>query len=190
MRSPVRLRTARDSDAAALVDLWSEVMRKADRDQQIDDVRHVIDRLSATPEERIVVAEVDDNVVGAVHLRATTRSAINLERVLRVSSPYVLPDHRRQGIGSALMRAAAEFADELAVPHLGIAVRAGSRDTNRFMARLGLGPAATFRLAPTATVKNLLLASHRPTLARGGGRPLTHLLAARRSLRRHQPSRI
>lgn len=187
MRSPVQLRTARDSDATALVDIWSEVMRKGDREQQLDDIRHVIDRLSATPEERIVVAEVDGLVVGAVHLRASTCSAINLERVLQVSSPHVLSDHRRHGIGSALMQAAAEFAEELAVPHLGIAVSAGSRDSNRFMARLGLGPAATFRFAPTTTVKNRLLASHRPTLARGG-RPLTHVLAARRSLRRHQPT--
>ena len=189
MRSPVQLRTARDSDAAALVAIWSDVMRKGDREQQLDDIRHVIDRLSATPEERIVVAELDGDVVGAVHLRATTWSPVNVERVLQLSSLHVLPEHRRHGIGGALMQAAVEFADELAVDHVGIAVGAGSRDSNRFMARLGLGPAATLRLAPTATVTNRLLASHRPTLARGGARQLTHVLAARRSLRRHQPSR-
>ena len=189
MRSPVQIRTARDGDATALVDLWSEVMRRGDRDQQLDDVRHVIDRLSALPEERIVVAEADGEVVGAVHLRVTTCSPINLERVLQVTSPHVRPGHRRRGIGSALIQAAVEFAEELAVTHVGVAVSAGSRDSNRFMARLGLVPAATQRLGATATVTNLLLASHRPTLARGGPRQLTHVLAARRSLRRHQPSR-
>ncbi len=188
MRSPVQLRRVRDGDAAALVDIWRDVMRKADREQLLDDIGRVIDRLATTPEERIVVAEVGGRVVGAVHLRTTTCSPLNLERVLQVSSPCVLPEHRRHGIGGALMQAAAEFAEELAVPHLGVAVSAGSRDSNRFMARLGLGPAAMLRLAPTATVKSRLLASHRPTLARGGARQLTHVLAARRSLRRRQPT--
>jgi ribosomal protein S18 acetylase RimI-like enzyme len=188
MRSPVQLRTARHSDAPALVDIWSEVMRKAGRELQLDDIRRILDRVSVAPEERIVVAEVGDNVVGAVHLRASTCSPVNLERVVQVSSPGVLPTHRRRGIGSALMQAAAEFAEELAVPHIGVAVAAGARDSNRFMARLGLGPAATLRLAATATVKGRLLASRRPTLARGGARQLTHVLAARRSLRRHQPT--
>ena len=187
MRSPVHLRTARDADAGILVDLWADVLRRADRSQQVDDVRHVIDRVSAMPEERIVVAEVDGDVVGAVHLRATTLSPLNLERVVHVSSPHVLPDYRRHGIGSALIQAAVEFADELGIAHVGTAVATGLRESNRFMARLALGPAATLRVAATATVKNRLRASHRPMLARGGPRQLTHVLAARRSLRRRQP---
>ena len=52
-------------------------------------------------EERIVVAEVDGQVVGAVHLRATTLTPINLEPVVQAISPHVLPDFRRHGVGSA-----------------------------------------------------------------------------------------
>lgn len=188
MRSPVQMRMAGDGDADALVDLWCDVMRRGDRSQLLADARHVVDRLSAMPEERIVVAEVDGTVVGAAHLRATTFSPINLERVVQVISPHVLPDYRRHGIGSALMQAAVEFAEELGIGHVGTAVSSGARDSNRFMARLGLGPAATLRVAPTGTVKNRLFSGHRPMLARGGARQRTHVLAARRSLRRQRPS--
>lgn len=186
MRSSVQLRPALDADAPALVELWTDVLRRGDGPQQLAEVRHVIDRVSAMLEERIVVAVVEGRVVGAVHLRATTWSPINLEPVVQVVSPHVLPDFRRHGVGSALMQCAVDFAEQRGIAHVGVAVSAGSRDSNRFMARLALGPAATLRVAPTATVKNRLLASHRPMLARGGARQLTHVLAARRSQRRQR----
>jgi hypothetical protein len=61
----------------------------------------------------------------------------------------------------------------------------GSRDANRFMARLALGPHAVLRLAPTAMVQAKLDAQS-PTTARTSARQLTHVLAARRSSRRAQ----
>ena len=188
MRSPVHLRIAREADAPALAEIWSDVLRRADRAQQVADVRYLVDRVSAMAEERIVVAEVDDEVVGAVHLRATTVTPLNLERVVQLNSPHVLPDFRRHGIGGALVQAAADFADELGITHLATAVAAGARESNRFMARLALGPAATLRVAPTSSVRSRLRASRRPMVARGEGpRQLTHILAARRSLRRRLP---
>ena len=187
MRTPVYLRAASDADAAALVEVWCDVLRRGDRDQQVAEVRHLIDRVSAMPEERMMVAEVDGQVVGGVHLKATTYSPINLEPVVQVVSPHVLPEFRRHGIGSALLQAAVDFADELGIGHVGVAVSAGARDSQRFMARLSLGPAATLRVASVPTVKSRLRASHRPMLARGGPRQLTQVLAARRSQRRQQP---
>jgi len=190
MRTPVYLRAASDADATALVVVWAEVLRRGDHDQQVAELRHVIDRVSAMPEERMVVAEVDGRVVGGVHLRATTYSPINLEPVVQVVSPHVLPEFRRHGIGSALLQAAVDFADECGIAHVGVAVSSGARDSQRFMARLSLGPAATLRVAPVATVKSRLLAGNRPMLARGSARQLTQVLAARRMLRRQQPTEI
>ena len=190
MRTPVHLRAARAADASALVEIWADVLRRGDEAQQVAEIGHVIDRVSAMPEERMVVAEVDGRVVGAVHLRATTCSPINLEPVVQVVSPHVLPDYRRHGIGSALLQAAVEFAEERGIGHVGVAVTAGARDSQRFMARLALGPAATLRVAQTATVKSRLLASNRPMLARGSARQLTQVLAARRSQRRQQPTEV
>ena len=190
MRSPVELRAARHTDAPALVELWHEVLRHGDPSRQEAEVGYVIDRVSAMPhEEQIVVAEVDGQVVGAVHLKATTYSPINLEPVVQAVSPHVLPDFRRHGIGSALMQAAVEFAEERGIAHVGVAVSASARDSNRFMARLALGSVATLRVAPTATVKHRLLAARRPMRSRAGARQVTEVLAARRSLRRKQPLR-
>lgn len=186
MRSQVSLRGAVPEDADRLVDVWSDVVRRAERAEQVADMVSVIDRVSDLVDERLVVAEFDGEVAGAVHLRATTVSPLNLEPVVQAISPHVLPDFRRRGVGRALMEAAVGFADERGIGHVASAAAAGSRDANRFMARLALGPHATLRLAPTAVVKAKLTAQ-RPAVARPSGRHhLTHVLAARRSLRKSQ----
>ncbi|MGZ5399574.1 MAG: GNAT family N-acetyltransferase [Nocardioides sp.] len=189
MRAQVLMRSANDADAEALVAVWEDALRRADRVRQVEDVRRIIDRVSAMHEERIVVAEIDGEVVGAVHLMATTFSPVNLEPVVRAISPHVLPDHRRQGIGACLMDAAVAFAEELGIAHVGTAVTPGARDSNRFMARLGLGPVATLRVAPTGALKSRLH-SQRPGLGRATGRQLPKVMAARRSARRRQPSTL
>jgi predicted N-acetyltransferase YhbS len=187
MRSQLLLRPAKDSDAVALTAVWAEVLRRGDHDQQVEDVRRIIDQVSARHEERIVVAEIDGEVVGGVHLKSTTFSPINLEPVVQAISPHVLPDFRRHGVGSALMDAAVAFAEELGIVHVGTAVHASARDSNRFMARLALGPVATLRVAPTSAVKGRLQAQ-RPVSARTSGRQLPRVLAARRSMRRGDSS--
>lgn len=183
MRAQVLMRQALDTDAAALVTLWQDVLRRVDADRMIEDVRRVIDRVSAMSEERIVVAEVEGQVVGAVHLKATTFTPINLEPVVQAISLHVLPDFRRHGVGTSLVEAAVAFAEELGIAHVGTAVHAGARDSNRFMARLALGPAAMLRVAPTSAVKGRLQAQ-RPLRGRGTGRQLPKVMAARRSARR------
>lgn len=187
MRAQAVLRPAKDSDAEDLAEVWSDVLRRGDRREQVDDVLRVLDRVARTPEERIVVAEVGGRVVGAVHLVTTTLSPLNLEPVVWAVSPHVLASHRRRGLGSALLEAAVGFAEEQGVEHLGTAVVSGARDSNRFMARLGLAPTATLRLAPTATVLGRLPA-RLPAQRGAGGRQLTQLLAARRSMRRRHPT--
>ena len=78
------------------------------------------------------------------------------------------------------------FAEERGIAHIATAAVSGSRDANRFMARLALGPHAVLRLAPTAMVQAKLDAQA-PALraspnGRSGARQLTHVLAARRSV--------
>lgn len=185
MRSQLVVRTAGASDVDALLQLWSEVVRKGDVAEQRADVRAVVDRAAATDGERVVVVEYDGAVAGAVHLRASTISPLNLEPVVQVISPHVLPEFRRHGIGRALIDAAVTFAEELGISCVGTAVSAGNRDANRFMARLGLGPAATFRVAPAQVVRAKLAVQGLPT-SRHSGRHLTQVLAARRSMRRRE----
>ncbi len=184
-RSLVTLRPAAPSDAADLADLWSDVVRRAGAEEQAADMGIVLASLIDSPDQRIVVAEYDGEFAGAVHLQVTTMSAINLEPVVRTLSPHVLARFQRRGIGSALMETAVIWAEELGVTHVATAAVSGSRDANRFMARIGLGPYAVLRVAPTHAVR-ARLAAHRRPVHGTGGRQLTQVLAARRSLRRNR----
>jgi len=185
-RSMVTLRAAEPADALALVDLWSDVVRRADPEEQVADLEAVIARVNGNPNERIVVADYDGDFAGAVHLRVTTISPLNAEPVLCALAPHVLPRFQRHGIGRQLMDAAVGWAEELGIGHVATAAASASRDGNRFMARLALGPYAVLRVAPTHAVRGRLAVGRRrvqgttPT----GGRQLTQVLAARRSLRR------
>lgn len=184
-RSLVSLRCAELSDAPALAELWCDALRRADRQDHIADLELVIKKAAASPEQRLLVADLDGAVAGAILLRVTSLTPINLEQVVQAISPHVFPQYRRHGIGRLLMESAVSFAEELGVAHVGTAASSGSRDANRFMARLGLGPHAMLRLAPTVAVRAKLNAQ-RPALAATGGRQLTRVLAARRSMRRAQ----
>jgi GNAT superfamily N-acetyltransferase len=192
-RTLVSLRLASPDDAAVLAEVWAEVLRRVDHDEQVADLERIIARVTPLQDERIVVAEYDGEVAGAVHLRAATLTPINLEPVVQAISPHVLPAFRRHGVGRALMGAAVAFAEERSIAHIATAAVSGSRDANRFMARLALGPHAILRLAPTAMVQAKLDAQAPGigvTTGRSGARQLTHVLAARRSSRRAQRPRI
>jgi len=182
-RSPVSLRVAVPADAPALAELWTDVMRRAAPEEQVADLEAILAGLEGSRDQRIVVAEYDGELAGAVHLHATTMSVLNLEPVVRALSPHVLPRFQRHGVGTALMDAAVTWAEELGIGHVATAAVAGSRDANRFMARIALGPYAVLRVATTHAVRSRVSAHRRPGQSTGG-RQLTQVLAARRSLRR------
>ena len=127
----------------------------------------------------------DQELAGAVFLRLTTVTPVNLEPVVQAISPHVLPQYRRHGVGRMLMESAVTFAEELGVGHVATAAASGSRDANRFMARLGFGPQAVLRITTTHAVRGKLNAQ-RPAHQRAAGRNLPQVLAARRSMRRSQ----
>jgi GNAT superfamily N-acetyltransferase len=182
-RSQVSLRTAVAADAPYLADLWTDILRRSSPEDQAADIEAVIAALEGSTTERILVAEYDGEFAGAVHLASTTMSPLNLEPVVRALSPHVLPAFQRRGVGSALMDAAVSWAEELGIGHVATAAAAGSRDANRFMARIALGPYAVLRVASTHALRARLTAHRRPAQS-SGGRQLTQVLAARRSLRR------
>ncbi len=183
MRTLVTQRSAVRADAPFLVGLWSESLRKVDREDQVADLEQIIEHAHGSDEHRLVIAEYDGCSAGAVHLAVATLSSINLERTVQALSPHVLPEFRRHGVGRSLMEAAVTFAEELGVGMITTAAAAGSRDANRFLARLALGPQVVVRAAPTTAVRARLTAQ-RPAGQRG--RQLGQVLAARRSLRRSQ----
>jgi len=182
-RSLVSLRAVTLEDAPQLAEVWTDVLRRVGPEDQAADMEAVVVAVLASEEQRIVVAEYDGKFAGAVHLEQTTMSAINTEPVVRALSPHVLAPYRRHGVGTALMDAAVTWAEELGISHIATAAVAGSRDANRFMARIALGPYAVLRVATTHSVRSRLTVHRRPAGA-GHGKQLTQVLAARRSLRR------
>lgn len=179
-RSAVGCRDAGPADVAFLCEVWDESLRRGTASEHAADVETVLARVATTPGERVVVALVGGEPAGAVYLRLTTRTPLNLEPVVQVLLPVVLPGLRRHGAGRALIDAAVAFAEDSGAAVVATAAFSGSRDANRFMARLGFSQVATYRMAPTSRVRARLS----PGLSSRAGRPVGRVLAARRSMRR------
>lgn len=185
-RSPITLRDARVEDAVFVAGLWSPMLRRSDAEDQAADVRALIATAEASPGERLVVAEYDGEPAGAVLLRISTITPINLEPTVETVAPYVAGGFRRRGVGRALMEAAVNWAEEMGVGHVSAGAAHSERDANRFLARLGLGSQHVVRSNTTHAVRTKLNAQ-RPHDRREGRVPLGQVLAARRAMRRTQP---
>ena len=187
-RQPVTLRAATLGDVPFLVELWSDLLRRADRQDQVQDLEVVVKDAAESAERRLLVAEYDGEPAGAVLLRVTSMSPLNLEPTVQALAPHVVPSLRGKGIGSTLMEAAVLWAEELGIGHISTAAASASRNGNRYMARLSLGPQAVLRASTTPLVR-AKLAALQPASARvtdrvSGRRHLGQLLAARRQLSR------
>jgi GNAT superfamily N-acetyltransferase len=188
-RSPVTLREATLADAPRLVALWADVVRRGEPAEQVSDLERIIGCAASNPDERLVVAEHDGAVAGAVFLRVASATPLNLDPIVQAVSPHVFAEFRRRGIGRALMEAAVSFAEERGIGHVASASLSSSRDANRFMARLGLGPQAVLRAGTTQTLRSRLVAQ-RPAVARPRGRQIGQVLAARRSQRKRESAAV
>lgn len=175
-RSSVTLRDATLADVEHLAALWQPFLRR-DTGEHLNDLARAIETAGDKPGQRLVVSEYDGDFAGAVFLRTSTYSPVNPEPVVQAHNLAVVAAHRRRGVGKALMECAVTWAEELGISHVGTATSSGSREANRFMARLALGPQAVLRMAPTHAVRARLAAS------RPGARQVTQVLAARRSAR-------
>jgi GNAT superfamily N-acetyltransferase len=188
-RTAVSLREATAADAQFLAELWADVLRRADRQEQVADLELIIKNAAESSEQRLVIAEHDGQPAGAVLMLVGTMSPLNLDPCVNAVAPHVLPSCRRKGVGRMLMDAAVTWAEELGIAHVATAASAGSRNGNRFMARLSLGPVAVLRASSTHAVRAKLTAQAPRSKRTNGGRPVGQVLAARRSLRHtHRPA--
>ncbi len=169
-RSGVTLRDATLGDVPVLVELWADVLRKGEPHQLAADVTAIVDGTADAVESRVVVAEVDGRVAGAVLLKLAPMTAINLESTVHVVAPHVFPELRRQGVGRALMDAAVSFAEDRGIGHLRSGSLSMSRDASRFMARLGFGPLSADPRRPPSDRPGAG-GSARPAAARAGRGP-------------------
>ena len=183
-RATISVRDASEADTPVLARLWHDALRPGTAEEQAGDLLAVLAATATEPRERLVVVECDGLVAGAAFLQAGTVSALNLDPVVHLVSTQVLEEFRRHGAGTALVEAAVAFAEQLGIAHVAVGAAAGSRDANRFMARLGLAPVALVRIGSTAGVRSRLSALRRAGRQGQGTRHLDRVLAARRLSRR------
>lgn len=164
-RVSIRVRASEPPDVDRLLDLAlaAEVpvtaggarQLRADLEERLDD--RVAALLSRT-DRTVLVAEdpQSSELVGMVVLADDEIGAIMPVPVLRASHLVVAPSHRRRGVGRALLAAATEIAEHRGVEHVVATSIPGSRDVNRYLARLGFVPLVSRRIAPTAVLRRSL----------------------------------
>ena len=103
----------------------------------------------------VVVGEDEEPLGMALFTIASTNALLDLPAV-HMSHAVVADRHKRRGAGKALVAAAAAFAEQHGVEQLVVSVSPGSREANRFFARLGFAPIAVRRVAPVAAVRRRL----------------------------------
>ena len=182
-RCALEIRDARPEDVTGLLALWAHAGRtEPATPRPVEESTRALAQMAADPDERMLVGLLDDKIVAAVHLRRAPLSPLHTETAIHTSYLVVLPEHRRHGYARALLDAALVWAEEKDVSHITAITTSNSRDTNRFLARLGLGTVATIRIASTATMRRKL--SPEVTRARDPRRQLGRVLAQRRSIQR------
>ncbi len=118
----------------------------------------------ADPARHLVIAvgdgEHEEPLGMALFTVASANALLDLPAV-HMSHAVVADRHKRRGAGKALVAAAAAYAEEQGIEQLVASVHPGSRDANRFFARLGFAPLAVRRVAPVALVRRRLLLGDR-----------------------------
>ncbi len=180
-RSHVRVRPAELADVSQLVTLVEStdlpLGALGARQFHADTLAHLGERFAAIlcADDRSVLVAADDlgEVVGLVVVAEDEVGAVTPTPVLHVSHLVVAAGHRRRGVGRALLAAAVHLADQRGIEHIVATAVTGSRDSNRYLARLGFAPLVVRRIASTSTLRRSL------GIADGGDR-LALLRRARR----------
>ena len=190
-RNPLHVRDATPDDAEALLSIFAEFSKRTYSERfpleaPVIETANAVIRIAADPNQRLVLGVLGGEAIGAMHLVRAPMSPIHAEHAIHITHLHVLEDHRRRGVGRALIEAAVTWAEDRHAGHVLAAASASSRDANRFMARLGLAQIAMVRGATVSTLRAKLPVEP-PAAARVGGRShrsVGTVLAQRRSLRR------
>lgn len=122
----------------------------------------------------VVVGEADEALGMALLTVGSANALLGLPAV-HMSHALVADRHKKRGAGRALVAAAAAFAEQQGIEQLVVSVHPGSREANRFFARLGFAPLAVRRTAPVAAVRR--------RLAQAESRPIAEHVVRRRPRR-------
>lgn len=161
-RSHVVTRPAAIGDLPTLIALWDELRRLGGRAERAvnpltpADVPGRLTDLISDASCRVQLALVADEPAGMAVMRIVQPDPLSEGRVLQIAHLVVARSHRRNGVGHALVSAAADFAAEHHLDHVGASVYPSLRDASRFFARLGFAPVAVRRVVPVTVLRRRL----------------------------------
>ena len=174
-RSTVHVRPAVDADLPALVELGTELreallpgdsgVRPGSPVGRAALEQRLREALASDDRHLVLAVGEDDEPLGMALFTVSSANALFDCPALHMSHGVVDDRHRRRGAGRALVAAAAAYAEERGLDQVVVSVRPGSREANRFFARLGFAPLAVRRAASVTTVRRGLAQSE---LALGG----------------------
>ena len=161
--STPHIRRARAGDRARLLELWQALLDEQEdlepRFQTADDAaerwRNDYEEWLRDDEHRILLAEVEDEVVGFISAcRWFSSPLYRATREVFIEELYVVPGARRQGIGRGLVTSIRTWADEMDIERLRAAVLAQNQAARTFWEALearSLSVTYTVELGGSAT---------------------------------------
>lgn len=189
-RHTLEIRDARPEDAEALLRLWVDAGTRgheAPSPRPVDEAAAALANIAADPDERIVLGFFEGDLVAAIDLKRGSLTPLHNETAIHTSYLLVAPEHRKHGFARAMLEVAVTWAEEKDVASITAITASNSRDTNRFLARLGLATVASVRVVSTSALRRKLT----PEVLRShdSRRHLGRVLAQRRSLQRRAQGR-
>ena len=131
------VRDARPADVSAVHRLIGQLADAPD----VAAFRARFERVLATDDHRIVVAEVEDKVVGVLHM--FERPALEKPCEAVVQALVVDSEARSSGVGEALMREAEAWAQSRKLPSVSLYSRVDRKRAHAFYERIGYRVKAT-----------------------------------------------
>ncbi|MEO8330107.1 MAG: GNAT family N-acetyltransferase, partial [Candidatus Nanopelagicales bacterium] len=119
-------------------------------------VRERLGLLGRDDAHRVILAEIDGEIVGLAVLSRLPITPISDVESIQISFMHVRNDRRRTGVGKAIVESAAAFATDVGADYVTVGVFPGSRDTNRYFARLGFSPLVIRRAIATSLLQRKL----------------------------------
>jgi GNAT superfamily N-acetyltransferase len=128
----VQIRDVLDVDAPAVASLLAQLGYPTDERA----VLHRLERIRASPADRLLVAELDGEVVGLAGIHVSPSLEYDWD-VAKVSLIVVDEGHRRSGVGRALLAAMEDEARKRSCTLLFLTTAERRRDAHEFYRRLG-----------------------------------------------------
>ncbi len=129
------LLTLQDHLEAANPNLW-QMKKKARRALRAQ----IANRLQAGDSVNLVAEHVEDGVVGVINGRLVSNSRYLPSQAGTIDQAFVRADHRRRGVGTALVAAVCDFFAERGVHDLSLRYVVGNEEAAAFWTALGFEP--------------------------------------------------